>query len=60
MAVAAFTSPSCSLCAALEPSLRLLANDPDVELRLFDEEADADVWAALAVPGQPVRGRARA
>ncbi len=51
--VAAFTSPNCSLCAALEPSLRLLANDPGVELRLFDEEADADTWAALAVPGSP-------
>jgi Methylamine utilisation protein MauE len=51
--VAAFTSPGCSLCTALEPSLRLLANDPDVELRLFDEETDADVWEALAVPGSP-------
>jgi hypothetical protein len=53
LAVAAFSSPNCSLCAALEPSLRLLANDPDVELRLFDEEADAEAWAALAVPGSP-------
>ena len=43
----------CSLCAALEPSLRLLANDPGVELQLFDEEADPDAWAALAVPGSP-------
>ncbi|HET7808053.1 MAG TPA: MauE/DoxX family redox-associated membrane protein [Gaiellaceae bacterium] len=51
--VAAFTSPGCSLCAALEPSLRLLANDPGVELRLFDEYADADAWEALAVPGSP-------
>jgi hypothetical protein len=53
IAVATFTSPGCSLCAALEPSLRLLANDPDVELRLFDEETDAEVWEALAVPGSP-------
>ena len=53
LSVAAFTSPNCSLCAALEPSLRLLANDPGVELRLFDEQADADAWAALAVPGSP-------
>jgi methylamine utilization protein MauE len=51
--VAAFTSPGCALCAALEPSLRLLANDPGVELRLFDEHADADAWEALAVPGSP-------
>jgi hypothetical protein len=53
VALAVFTSPNCSLCAALEPSLRLLANDPEVELRLFDEEADADAWEALAVPGSP-------
>jgi hypothetical protein len=53
LSVATFTSPNCSLCAALEPSLRLLANDPGVELQLFDEEADPDAWAALAVPGSP-------
>jgi hypothetical protein len=53
LAVAAFSSPNCSLCAALEPSLRLLANDPEVELRLFDEVADGDAWDALAVPGSP-------
>jgi hypothetical protein len=53
MSVAVFTSPGCSLCAALRPSLELLANDPEIELRLFDEEADADTWEALAVPGSP-------
>jgi hypothetical protein len=51
--VAAFTSPGCSLCSALEPSLRLLAKDPELELRLFDEQTDADAWEALAVPGSP-------
>jgi hypothetical protein len=53
MAVAVFTSPSCALCAALEPSLRLLARDPEVELRLFDEHEDAEAWESLAVPGSP-------
>ena len=53
LALAVFTSPGCALCTALEPSLRLAASDPEVELELFDEEADADVWAALAVPGSP-------
>jgi hypothetical protein len=53
LSVAVFTSAGCSLCAALRPSLELLGNDPDVELRLFDEEADADAWEALAVPGSP-------
>ena len=53
IALAVFTSPGCQLCQALEPSLRLVANDPDVELELFDEEADAEAWEALAVPGSP-------
>jgi Methylamine utilisation protein MauE len=51
--VAVFTSRGCSLCAALEPSLRLLGNDPGVELATFDEHDDADAWQALAVPGSP-------
>jgi hypothetical protein len=53
LAVAVFTSPGCSLCAALEPSLRLLARDPELELRLFDEHEDAEAWESLAVPGSP-------
>jgi hypothetical protein len=53
LALAVFASPNCSLCAALEPSLRLLENDPDLELVVFDEEADADAWESLAVPGSP-------
>jgi thiol-disulfide isomerase/thioredoxin len=51
--VAVFSSPSCPLCAALEPSLRLLADDPAVEVRVFDEHDDADAWESLAVPGSP-------
>jgi hypothetical protein len=53
LAVAVFSSPGCRLCQALTPSLRLLENDPEVELLVFDEEDDADAWAALAVPGSP-------
>jgi hypothetical protein len=53
LAVAVFTSPECALCRALEPSLRLVASDPEVEIELFDEEADAEIWRALAVPGSP-------
>jgi hypothetical protein len=51
--VAVFTSRGCSLCAALEPSLRLLSNDPGVELVSFDEHDDPGVWESLAVPGSP-------
>ena len=53
LAVAVFTSVGCSLCAALEPSLRLVANDPEVELVLFDEQVEAEAWSSLAVPGSP-------
>jgi Methylamine utilisation protein MauE len=53
LSLAVFTSPGCALCTALEPSLRLAASDPEVELELFDEQANADVWAALDVPGSP-------
>jgi hypothetical protein len=53
LAVAVFTSPGCALCRALEPSLRLVASDPEVELELFDEEADPAAWRALEIPGSP-------
>jgi thiol-disulfide isomerase/thioredoxin len=53
LAVAVFTSPGCALCRALEPSLRLVASDPEVEVELFDEESDAAAWDELAVPGSP-------
>jgi Methylamine utilisation protein MauE len=53
LAVAVFTSPGCALCRALEPTLRLVASDPEVELELFDEEADAGAWRSLAIPGSP-------
>jgi hypothetical protein len=53
LAVAVFTSPGCALCHALEPSLRLVASDPEVELEHFDEEADADAWRELEIPGSP-------
>lgn len=51
--VAVFSSPGCSLCHALEPSLRLVGSDPEVELEVFDEEADGEVWQELAIPGSP-------
>jgi len=38
---------------ALEPSLRLIASDPEVELEVFDEESDPAAWDELAVPGSP-------
>lgn len=53
LALAVFSSPGCALCRALEPSLRLVASDPEVELEVFDEEQDAGAWREAAVPGSP-------
>jgi hypothetical protein len=53
LSLAVFTSPGCALCQALEPSLRLVASDPEVELELFDEEDDAEAWRELDIPGSP-------
>ena len=53
LALAVFTSETCSLCRSLEPALSFLERDPFLALRVFDEASDADVWGALAVPGSP-------
>jgi Methylamine utilisation protein MauE len=53
LCLAVFSSPGCALCRALEPSLRLVASDPEVELEIFDEEQDAEAWRELAIPGSP-------
>jgi hypothetical protein len=53
LCLAVFSSPGCALCRALEPSLRLVASDPEVELEIFDEEEDAEAWRELAIPGSP-------
>jgi hypothetical protein len=48
-----FSSDGCPACAAVEPAVALLARDPLVVVRTFDEHADADAWRALDVPGAP-------
>jgi hypothetical protein len=53
LALAVFTSSTCALCQSLEPALGYLERDPVLALRVFDEDADADVWEALEVPGSP-------
>ncbi len=53
LALAVFSSESCPVCRALEPAVDWLASDPFVAAQMFDEEADAGVWAALSVPGSP-------
>lgn len=52
-AVALFSSDGCPLCQALEPALVVFGNDPLLAVERFDEQADADVWRALEIPGSP-------
>jgi hypothetical protein len=53
LALAVFSSSGCQLCQALEPAVSLVAGDPAVEVEVFDEERDPEVWRALDVPGSP-------
>ena len=53
LALAVFTSPGCRVCTALAPSIASLASDPLLALGVFEEVADADVWAELEIPGSP-------
>jgi hypothetical protein len=53
LALAVFTSESCHVCHALEPAVASLARDPIVNLMVFEEEADSQVWEELAIPGSP-------
>jgi Methylamine utilisation protein MauE len=53
LALAVFLSEGCPVCASLGPAVAVLEHDPLVAIRAFDEAADAEAWAALAVPGAP-------
>ena len=53
VALAVFSSEGCRLCRGLEPALAVVARDPAVAVRVFDEHADAEAWEALRVPGGP-------
>jgi hypothetical protein len=51
--LAIFTSDGCPLCAQLAPAVEHVAGDPRLAVRIFDEHADAPLWAQAAVPGSP-------
>jgi hypothetical protein len=53
LALAVFTSPGCRLCEALEPAVRLVGSDPEVELEVFEERKDVELWRSLRIPGSP-------
>jgi hypothetical protein len=51
--VAIFTSEGCPLCEQLRPALAHVAGDPLLGLTVFDEHADAAIWAQAKAPGSP-------
>jgi Methylamine utilisation protein MauE len=53
MTLAIFTSDGCPLCRRVEPAVAHVAADPLLAVRIFDEVADAPIWAQAAVPGSP-------
>jgi len=53
LALAVFSSEGCHVCRALEPALATFEREPLVDLRVFEEQRDLDVWRALEIPGSP-------
>jgi methylamine utilization protein MauE len=53
LALAVFSSDGCRLCQSMKPVIAAFARDPLVEVAIFDEVRDADVWRELAIPGSP-------
>jgi hypothetical protein len=51
--LAVFSSEGCPLCKQVAPAVQHVAADPLVAVRVFDEHADATVWAQAGVPGSP-------
>ncbi len=51
--LAVFTSEGCHICQALAPAVAAFERDPRVQVRRFDEVADAGAWALADVPGRP-------
>lgn len=51
--VAVFGSAGCAVCASLGRAIEQLAGHPEVSVLELDEQRDADVWSALAIPGSP-------
>jgi len=53
LGLAIFSSEGCPMCRRLAPAVEYVAADPLLAVRVFDEVADAPVWAAASVPGSP-------
>ncbi len=53
LGLAVFSSEGCHLCQTLEPAIDSLRAEPSLEVRVFDEVADAEAWRELEIPGSP-------
>jgi hypothetical protein len=53
LGLAVFSSEGCHLCQTLSPAIENVGKDPQVEVGIFDEVADAGLWRDLAIPGSP-------
>jgi len=53
LGLAVFSSEGCHVCEALVPAVATLAGDDALAVATFEEAADAEVWAALDIPGSP-------
>jgi hypothetical protein len=53
LALAVFFSPSCRICASLEPAVAALDRDPLLAVESFGEHTDAELFSSLEVPGTP-------
>jgi hypothetical protein len=53
LGLAVFTSEGCPACVGIGDAVDLIAGEPGVSVRTYDERRDADVWLELGVPGSP-------
>jgi len=53
LGLAVFSSEGCHLCQTLSPAIENVAKDPRVGVGVFDEQADAQLWEELQIPGSP-------
>jgi hypothetical protein len=53
LALAVFTSEGCRVCRSLEPAVASLDHEPSLAVRSFEENAEVELWEALAIPGAP-------
>jgi hypothetical protein len=53
LALAVFASPTCLVCAGLEPAIDSLGREPALDVQRFEEGRDAEAWREANVPGSP-------